>query len=377
MSGQFSTGVVVIGAGVVGLAIARALALAGRDVTILEKNAGFGEETSARNSEVIHAGIYYPTGSLKARLCVEGRHLLYAFCESRKVGHKKLGKLIVATHDGQEERLDQILRQASVNSVGDLKRLSRADITALEPELSARAGLFSPSTGIIDSHQYMLALLGEAQSAGADFARNADVTAIAKGSGGFKLTLRNAGEIMTLETPILVNSAGLWASKVAGMIDAIDPRFVPSTSLAKGRYAILTARNPFRHLIYPLPIPGGLGVHLTLDLSGAARFGPDVEWLPIHDPAAIDYAVPANLPDLFAPVIAAYWPKVTAAMLAPGYSGVRPKAGGRQNPDADFRIEGPAAHGVDGLVNLLGIDSPGLTASLAIAERVKDLVTHA
>jgi L-2-hydroxyglutarate oxidase LhgO len=377
MSGQFSTGAVVIGAGVVGLAIARALALAGRDVTILEKNAGFGEETSARNSEVIHAGIYYPTGSLKARLCVEGRDLLYAFCESRKIGHKKLGKLIVATEGGQDARLDQIQRQASANGVSDLKQLSRANIAALEPELSARAGLFSPSTGIIDSHQYMLALLGEAQSAGADLARNAEVTAIAKGADGFRLTVYNAGETMTLETPILINSAGLWASKVAGMIDALDPRFVPSTALAKGSYVILTARNPFRHLIYPLPIPGGLGVHLTLDLSGAARFGPDVEWLPIHDPAAIDYAVLANLPDLFAPVIAAYWPKVTAAMLAPGYSGVRPKAGGRQNPDADFRIEGPATHGVDGLVNLLGIDSPGLTASLAIAERVKDLVDHA
>jgi L-2-hydroxyglutarate oxidase LhgO len=377
MSGQFSTGAVVIGAGVVGLAIARALALAGRDVTILEKNAGFGEETSARNSEVIHAGIYYPTGSLKARLCVEGRDLLYAFCESRKIGHKKLGKLIVATEGGQDARLDQIQRQASANGVSDLKQLSRANIAALEPELSARAGLFSPSTGIIDSHQYMLALLGEAQSAGADLARNAEVTAIAKGADGFRLTVYNAGETMTLETPILINSAGLWASKVAGMIDALDPRFVPSTALAKGSYVILTARNPFRHLIYPLPIPGGLGVHLTLDLSGAARFGPDVEWLPIHDPAAIDYAVLANLPDLFAPVIAAYWPKVTAAMLAPGYSGVRPKAGGRQNPDADFHIECPATHGVDGLVNLLGIDSPGLTASLAIAERVKDLVAHA
>ena len=377
MSAQFSTGAVVIGAGVVGLAIARALALAGRDVTILEKNAGFGEETSARNSEVIHAGIYYPTGSLKARLCVEGRDLLYAFCESRKIGHKKLGKLIVATEDGQDAQLDRLLHQARDNDVGDLKQLSRANIAALEPELSARAGLFSPSTGIIDSHQYMLALLGEAQSAGANLARNAEVTAIAKGADDFRLTVRNAGETMTLETPILVNSAGLWASKVAGMIDALDPRFVPVTALAKGRYAILTARNPFCHLIYPLPIPGGLGVHLTLDLSGAARFGPDVEWLPGHDPAAIDYAVPTNLPDLFAPVIAAYWPKVTAAMLAPGYSGVRPKAGGRQNPDADFRIEGPATHGVDGLVNLLGIDSPGLTASLAIAERVKDLVAHA
>ncbi|HEX4104842.1 MAG TPA: NAD(P)/FAD-dependent oxidoreductase [Rhizomicrobium sp.] len=377
MSGQFSTGAVVIGAGVVGLAIARAMALQGLDVTILEKNAGFGEETSARNSEVVHAGIYYPTNSLKARLCVEGRDLLYDFCESRKIGYKKLGKLIVATEDGQDERLARILRQANLNGVGDLKRLSRAEIAALEPELFAREALFSPSTGIVDSHQYMLALLGEAEAAGAAFARNAEVIAIAKDSDGFKLTVRNASETMTLETPILINAAGLWASRVAGMVEALDPRFVPSVSLAKGSYVILTVRNPFRHLIYPLPIPGGLGVHLTLDLSGAARFGPDVEWLPGHDPAAIDYAVPMDLPERFAPVITAYWPKVTAAMLAPGYSGVRPKAGGRQNPDADFRIEGPAIHGVSGLINLLGIDSPGLTASLAIAEHVKGLVAHA
>ena len=377
MSGQFSTGAVVIGAGVVGLAIARALALAGRDVTILEKNAGFGEETSARNSEVIHAGIYYPTNSLKARLCVEGHHLLYAFCESRKIGHKKIGKLIVATHDGQTAQLNRLLHQARDNDVGDLMQLSRTDIAALEPELSAREGLFSPSTGIIDSHQYMLALLGEAQSAGADLARNAEVTAIAKGSDGFKLTLRNAGEMMTLETPILINSAGLWAPKVAGMIDALDPKFVPPTFLAKGNYVALIPKSPFRHLVYPVPEPGGLGVHLTLDLAGQARFGPNVEWLSIHDPAAIDYSVSSTMPDIFAPLIATYWPKITPAMLAPGYSGVRPKTGGPQDPNADFRIEGPATHGVDGLVNLLGIDSPGLTASLAIAEWVKDLVPHA
>jgi L-2-hydroxyglutarate oxidase LhgO len=377
MSGQFSTGAVVIGAGVVGLAIARALALAGRDVTILEKNTGFGEETSARNSEVIHAGIYYPTNSLKARLCVEGRHLLYAFCESHKIGHKKIGKLIVATRDGQDAQLDRLLHQARDNDVDDLKRVSRADIAALEPELSAREGLFSPSTGIIDSHQYMLALLGEAQSAGADLARNAEVTAIAKSSEGFKLAVRNAGETMTLETPILVNSAGLWASKVARMVDALDPAFVPQTFLAKGNYVILATRTPFRHLIYPVPEPGGLGVHLTLDLAGQARFGPNVEWLSIHDPAAIDYSVSSTMPELFAPLVAAYWPKVTPAMLAPGYSGVRPKTGGPQDPNADFRIEGPAAHRIAGLINLFGIESPGLTASLAIAERVKDLVANA
>jgi L-2-hydroxyglutarate oxidase LhgO len=346
-------------------------------VTILEKNAGFGEETSARNSEVIHAGIYYPTNSLKARLCVEGRHLLYAFCESHKIAHKKLGKLIVASHEGQSGQIAKILGQAKDNAVGDLKRMSRTEIAALEPELSAVEGLFSPSTGIIDSHQYMLALLGDAETSGASLARNTEVIAIAKTVEGFQLTVRSAGEEMTLEAPILINSAGLRASKVAGMIEALDPAFVPQTFLAKGNYVTLAAKSPFRHLIYPVPEPGGLGVHLTLDLAGAARFGPNVEWLPIHDPDAIDYSVSPGLPDLFAPLIAAYWPKVTPAMLAPGYSGVRPKTGGPQDSNADFRIEGPGAHGVAGLINLFGIESPGLTASLAIAERVKDLVAHA
>jgi L-2-hydroxyglutarate oxidase LhgO len=377
MSESFRTDAVVIGAGVVGLAIARALAIAGHEVVVLEKNARIGEETSARNSEVIHAGIYYPTGSLKAQLCVEGRDLLYAFCESRNIAHKKLGKLIVATHKDQDQRLGRILDQAKDNGVDDLVRLNRKETKALEPELSTHDALFSPSTGIVDSHQYMLALLGDAEAAGAALARNAEARAIAKIPAGFRLTVRNLKQTLTLETSILVNSAGLWASQIARMIDALDARFVPPMSFAKGSYVVLTAGNPFRHLIYPLPIPGGLGVHLTLDLSGAARFGPDVEWLPIHDPAEIDYSVPANLPDLFAPIIAQYWPRVSTAMLAPGYSGVRPKAGGRQNPDADFRIEGPTTHGVGGLVNLFGIDSPGLTASLAIAERVKDLVAHA
>jgi L-2-hydroxyglutarate oxidase LhgO len=377
MSDTFRTDAVVIGAGAIGLAVARALAQTGRDVLILEKNARIGEETSARNSEVIHAGIYYSTGSLKARLCVEGRDRLYAFCESRKIAHKKLGKLIVATRDGQDEQLDHLLRQARENGVGDLRPMSRAEIAALEPELSTRGGLFSPSTGIIDSHHYMLTLLGEAEAAGASLARNAEVTSIGKIPDGFKLTVRNAGEYLTLQARILVNSAGLWAPKIASMVEGLEARFVPETYLAKGNYVTLTTRNPFHHLVYPVPEPGGLGVHLTIDMAGAARFGPNVEWLSIHDPAAIDYSVSPALTEIFAPRIAEYWPKVTPAMLAPGYSGVRPKVGGPKNPNADFRMEGPDTHGVDGLVNLFGIESPGFTASLAIAERVKGLVARA
>ena len=376
MSDTFRTDAVVIGAGVIGLAVARALAEAGRDVVILEKNGRFGEETSARNSEVIHAGIYYPSGSLKAHLCVEGRDRLYAFCESRKIAHRKLGKLIVATRDGQDEQLGRLLRQARENGVSDLKPISRTQIAALEPELSTRGGLFSPSTGIIDSHQYMLALLGEAEAAGASLAYNAEVTAIGKNSDGFKLVVRNAQETTTLRSRILINSAGLWASKIANLVEGLEPRFVPETHLAKGNYVTLTARNPFRHLVYPVPEPGGLGVHLTIDMAGVGRFGPNVEWLSIQDPAAIDYSVSPTFVDTFAPLIAEYWPKVTQAMLAPGYSGVRPKIGGPKNPNADFRIEGPDTHGVDGLVNLFGIESPGLTASLAIAERVKE-IAHA
>ena len=377
MNETFRTDAVVIGAGVIGLAVARALAQAGREVVILEKNARIGEETSARNSEVIHAGIYYPTGSLKARLCVEGRDRLYAFCESRNIAHKKLGKLIVATREGQDEELARLLRQARENGVDDLKPLSRAEIAELEPELSTRGGLFSPSTGIIDSHHYMLALLGEAEAAGASLARNAEVTSIDKIPDGFKLAVRNAGEDMTLQTRIVINSAGLWAPRIANMVEGLASHFVPESHLAKGNYVTLTSRNPFRHLVYPVPEPGGLGVHLTIDMAGAGRFGPNVEWLSTHDPGAIDYSVSPALTEIFAPRIAEYWPKLTPAMLAPGYSGVRPKVGGPKNPNADFRIEGPNTHGLNGLVNLFGIESPGLTASLAIAERVKGLVADA
>lgn len=371
--GTFRCDAVVVGAGAVGLAVARAMALSGLETFILEKNAHFGMETSSRNSEVIHAGIYYPKGSLKARLCVEGKQLLYDFCQSHGVGHKQLGKLIVATHADQGAQIDRIVQAASDNDVTDLARLSKKEIAALEPELFATEGLFSPSTGIIDSHQYMLALLGDAEAAGAQLVRDADVEAIACTAKGYRLAVINRGETLQLECRILVNSAGLWAQKIAGLIDGLDRRFVPPLFLAKGNYATLLAKSPFRHLIYPVPEHGGLGVHLTLDMGGAVRFGPNVEWLATNDPAAINYMVSPGMPELFAPRIAIYWPAITPAMLAPGYSGVRPKTAGPKDPNADFRIEGADIHGLPGLVNLFAIESPGLTSSLAIAQAVTAL----
>jgi L-2-hydroxyglutarate oxidase LhgO len=377
MSADFSTEAVVIGAGVVGLAVARALAQAGRDVLILEKNARIGEETSARNSEVIHAGIYYAKGSLKAELCIEGREQIYGFCESHNVPHKRLGKLIVATKADQDRELAAIYQKAVDNGVTDLQSLGKAQIAALEPELTATGGLFSPSTGIIDIHAYMLALLGDAEAAGASLVRSAEVVAIARDGSGYRLTIRNTGEVTTLKTNLLVNCAGLWAPHIARLIELLDPALVPPACFAKGSYTTLSGPSPFRHLVYPVPEAGGLGVHLTLDMGGAARFGPDVEWLETDDPARIDYAVSHTVPARFAHRIAAYWPKITEQMLTPGYSGVRPKIGGRENPNADFRIDGSAVHGLGGLINLFGIESPGLTASLAIAGKVEGMLRDA
>jgi L-2-hydroxyglutarate oxidase LhgO len=363
---QFESEAVVIGAGVVGLAVARALHLAGHDTVILEKNSHAGMETSARNSEVIHAGIYYPKGSLKARLCVRGKAMLYDFCAAHGVPHKRLGKLIVG-HAGQEAQLAAIARAAADNGVDDLRPLDARAIAALEPQVTATEGLFSPSTGIIDSHQYMLALLGDLT-----LVKNSDVTAIHRKQDGWALVLQSGGEEMVLKTRHVVNAAGLWAQKLAHCIEGI--RDVPPLHLAKGNYASLSVKSPFTHLVYPIPEPGGLGVHVTLDMGGRARFGPNVEWLPSDDPAAIDYTVSAGIAARFAPVIARYWPGVRQDMLTPDYSGVRPKLSGPDQANADFRIDGPAAHGLPGLVNLFGFESPGLTASLAIAEHVLALL---
>jgi L-2-hydroxyglutarate oxidase LhgO len=367
------TDAVVIGAGVVGLAIARVLAQSGLETIILEKNATIGMETSARNSEVIHAGIYYLQDTLKARLCVRGKHLLYDFCRSHGVAFTPLGKLIVG-QAGQDPALASIHQAAQANGVDDLRPLSQRQIADLEPDLRAAAGLFSPSTGIIDSHAYMLALLGDAENAGAALVQDASVTAITPTGNGYRLHLRNAGEEITLNARIVVNAAGLWAQSVAHATEGLDSKFVPPLFLAKGSYAALLGKSPFRHLVYPMPEPGGLGVHLTLDMGGQARFGPDVEWLADKNPAAIDYTVSPDVGMRFAVHIQAYWPGVTADRLTPAYSGVRPKLSGPGEPAADFRIDGPQRHGLPGLVNLFGIESPGLTASLAIAEHVRTLL---
>ena len=357
--------IAVIGAGVVGLAIARQLARAGRDVVILEKNAQFGMEASARNSEVIHAGLYYPVGSLKAALCARGRDLVYDFCASHGVPHRCTGKLIVA-QPGQDAKLDAIAATAAANGV-TLKPLDRAAIAALEPEVVAAAGLFSPLTGIIDSHQYMLALLGERT-----LVRNAAVSHIAQTPDGWRLAVHDGNEDIALTARQVVNAAGLWAQGVATRTEGVTD--IPPLHLAKGRYASLAGASPFRHLVYPVPDDGGLGVHATLDLDGRVKFGPDVEWLAHNDPDNLDYAVPADIGAQFAARIASWWPGVRAERLTPGYSGVRPKLARAGSPNADFRINGPAVHGLPGLVNLFGIESPGLTASLAIAEYVEGLL---
>lgn len=359
---------VVIGAGVVGLAVARALALAGREVLVLEAEDAIGTATSARNSEVIHAGIYYPRGSLKARLCVRGRHLLYDYCETHGVPHRRVGKWIVATAEGQLAQLEQIARAAAGNGVEDLRPLAIGEARRDEPELRCVAGLVSPSTGIIDSHAYMLALLGDAQDAGAVLAlRSSLERARPQPGGGLELTFDDGTQ---LATSWLINSAGLDAPAVAARIEGFPAAKARRAYYAKGNYYSLAGRAPFRRLVYPIPEPGGLGVHLTLDLAGRARFGPDVEW--VDSP---HYDVDPRRAERFYPVIRTYWPGLTDGALLPAYAGVRPKVTGPGEPAADFIVEGPSDHGQAGIVNLLGIESPGLTASLALAEQVGSIVS--
>ncbi|MDH5411293.1 MAG: NAD(P)/FAD-dependent oxidoreductase [Alphaproteobacteria bacterium] len=359
---------VVIGAGVVGLAIARRMALAGREVIVLESEGEIGTHTSSRNSEVIHAGIYYPKDSLKARLCVTGRDMLYRYCAERGVGHRRCGKLIVAASAAEEPELARIAAAAAGNGVDDLGRLDRDDILALEPALNGHAALLSPSTGIIDSHGLMLAYQGEAEDSGAMVAFNAPVLAGKVGEGGILLRVGGAMP-MELDCRTVINSAGLGAPEIAAGIAGIPEALVPRQWLAKGNYFTLTPRPPFGRLIYPVPEPGGLGVHLTLDLAGRARFGPDVEWI-----EKMDYAVDPARGERFYAAIRKYWPGLPDGSLEPGYAGIRPKLGPKGSPAADFVIQGPAEHGVPGLVNLFGIESPGLTASLAIADYVAGMV---
>ncbi len=357
-----SVDAVVIGAGVVGLAVARALAQRGREVLILEAAGSFGTETSSRNSEVIHAGIYYPQGSLKARLCVAGRSLLYDFCEQYGIAYRRCGKLIVATSEAQLPELERIQEAARANGV-ELELLTQAQALALEPQLACEGALHSPLTGIIDSHAFMLALLGQAENRGATLVTDSRVTSMRLESEGVVIGVN--AEDPTLRARTVINSAGLYAAHVARLIEGFPAEHIPTPYFAKGNYFTLTGRSPFERLVYPVPEPGGLGVHLTLDLAGRARFGPDVQWV-----ERCEYGVEPRRAELFYAGIRAYWPDLPDGALQPAYAGIRPKIAAPGQPAADFRIDGADVHGVAAVVNLFGIESPGLTAALAIADRV-------
>ncbi len=365
----------VIGAGVVGLAVARALGLAGREVLVLEAAETFGTQTSARNSEVIHAGIYYAPGSLKARLCVAGRDRLYAYCAERGIAHRRCGKLIVAGNAAQVDELRAIQARALANGVADLQWLTRSQALALEPQLECQAALLSPSTGIIDSHGLMLALLGDAENAGGVLATNSKVNRLAALADPAQAAIEiEVTDGMLLHARQVVNAAGLGAIELAHRTQGLPPALCPPlpTRWAKGNYFTLAGRAPFAHLIYPAVAHDapGLGVHLTLDLGGQAKFGPDVQWVDRAD----DLSVDAARADAFYAEVRNYWPGLPAGALQAGYAGLRPKLTGPGEPAADFRIDGPRLHGVPGLVNLLGIESPGLTSCLAIAEAVAKML---
>ncbi len=360
---------IVVGAGVIGLAVAREMALAGRETLVLDGEGQFGSWTSSRNSEVIHAGIYYPPGSLKARLCVEGRDLLYDFCDARGVPHRRTGKIIFAHDAAQLAELDNIEARASQAGVDDLVRLDPREALALEPELACAGALLSPSTGIVDSHALMLALLGEAEAHGAMLVTGSRVARIGRADGLWQVWLDGAAA-PAVASPVLVNAAGLAAQQLAIATEGLDAAFVPPTHYARGVYFTYGGRVPFRHLIYPVPEPGGLGTHLTLDLSGQARFGPDVEWID-----AVDYTVDPARHANFAAAAQRIWPALDPARLHAGYAGVRPKITGPGEAAGDFVISGPADHGCAGLVNLFGIESPGLTSSMAIARVVAEKIS--
>jgi L-2-hydroxyglutarate oxidase LhgO len=358
---------VVIGAGVVGLAVARAFALAGREVIVLERESAIGTGTSSRNSEVIHAGIYYPSGSLKAKLCLAGKVALYPYLQRRGIAHRRCGKLIVATDAAQIAGLEKLQAQARANGVADLRMLEAREARALEPQLSCVAALESPSTGIIDSHAYMLALLGEAEDHGAAIAFRSPVVAGRLQAEGIELEVGGAEPARLLALTV-VNSAGLYAQDVARGLEGFPAERIPPTYYCKGNYFSLSGRSPFTRLVYPAPESAGLGVHLTLDMAGQARFGPDVEWI-----ERIDYDVDPGRSRVFYDAIRRYWPALKDGSLQPAYCGIRPKIQSRTEPSRDFLIQGPQEHGVAGLVNLFGVESPGLTASLAIADHVRAL----
>lgn len=363
---------VVVGAGVVGLAVARSLALQGREVLVIEKHAAVGMETSSRNSEVIHAGLYYPAGSLKAKLCVEGRDALYSYCESRGIAHRRCGKLIVATSDTQLKKLAAIHDQAHANGCLEVTRLSAQEVDTLEPALACVAALHSPQTGILDTHAYMLSLQADAEHAGALFAFRSDARTGRITTEGIILQVHSFDGVETeLTAKTVVNCGGLWAPRFAASIYGLDQTSVPTPYFAKGSYFSLSSKAPFSRLVYPIPDAGGLGVHLTIDLGGQARFGPDVEWLDEPN-GEIDYTVDSQRADAFYREIRTYWPNLQDGALHPAYSGVRPKISSQGSLAADFLF---SSHGNPSYLGLYGIESPGLTASLAIGEHVATMVT--
>ena len=354
---------VVIGAGVVGLAVARALALQGREVWLLEAENAIGTGTSSRNSEVIHAGIYYPQGSLKARLCVDGKNQLYAYAAERGIGHNRCGKLIVATHPAQVPQLQAIIAKAAANGVPDLVLLTREEAQSLEPQLNCVAAVLSPSTGIVDSHAFMLALQGDFENAGGLVALNSPVASANCGADVITIVTQDGTE---LQTPLLINAAGLHAQTLARRFTGLAAAYVPPSHYCKGNYFTLAGRSPFDRLIYPVPEAAGLGVHLTLDLGGQAKFGPDVEWVISPD----DLVVDAARGEAFYAEVRKYWPGLQDGALTAGYAGIRPKIQGPQEAAQDFLIQGQSEHGIQGLINLFGIESPGLTSALALGTYV-------
>ena len=357
---------VVIGAGVVGLAVGRSLAQAGREVVVLEAEPEIGMHSSSRNSEVIHAGLYYPEGSLKAELCVQGREMLYAYCEQRHIPFRKLGKLIVAAHEDERERLLAIRSQAEKNGVMDLRLVEQAEIGELEPTIVGNLALFSPSTGIIDSHSLMIALQADIESHDGVVLTNSKLESVFVTSDGFNLHIDGTDDEFECKT--LVNAAGLYAGKVAQSIDGLSPEYISPVQYAIGHYFAYQGKSPFQHLVYPLPNDGGLGIHATNDMGGAARFGPDAKWV-----EEIDYGFDESRLELFVDAIRQYFPGLDASKLAPAYTGIRAILTGPGEPARDFVIQGERDHGIRGLINLFGIESPGLTASLAIGEYVAGL----
>ena len=355
---------VVIGAGVVGIAVARELAIAGREVLVLEAESAIATHTSSRNSEVIHAGIYYPTGSLKANLCVAGREALYEYCATRHIPFRRTGKLIVAASDDEHAKLEQIAARAAANGVDDLEWRDQRGIAALESAVRCREGLISPSTGILDSHAYILSLQGDLETAGGAIVCNSRVTDIRADDSSFYVLTGDSDFILHCNN--VVNAGGLWAPQIAAHTDCMPDELVPVARFAKAHYFTYRGRSPFSTLVYPVPVDGGLGVHATLDLSGQARFGPDVEWVD-----GVDYSFDESRKARFIEAIRNYYPGIDAERLQPGYTGVRPKLSVQGEDPADFLIQTQAQHGIRGLINLFGIESPGLTASLAIARQVE------